>query len=61
MERVLPDRETVHRPSASGPEEQGVTCEYYAMTADRFDDRSGDAYRLCFRSDRLVSLDALTP
>ena len=35
-----------------------MTCEYYAMTADRFDGRSGDAYRLCFRDD-LVSLDAL--
>jgi hypothetical protein len=61
VERVLPDRQTIHHPSATEPEGQGVTCEYYAMTADRFDDRSGDAYRLCFRSNRLVSLDAMTP
>ena len=61
VERVLPDRQTIHRPSATEPEGQDVRCEYYAMTADRFDDRSGDAYRLCFRSSRLVSLDALTP
>lgn len=67
IEKVLPDRQTAARPTAAGPEEederqeQGVTCEFYAMTADRFDDRSGDAYRLCFRDGRLVSRDALTP
>ncbi|MGI3204157.1 hypothetical protein ACRJ4W_50445 [Streptomyces sp. GLT-R25] len=61
MERVLPDRQTNHRPSAAEPRGPGTTCEYYAMTADRFDDRSGDAYRLCFRKDTLVSLAALTP
>ncbi|MBF9132293.1 sensor histidine kinase [Plantactinospora sp. S1510] len=61
VERVLPDRQTIHRPSATEPEGRGITCEYYAMTADRFDDRSGDAYRLCFQRNVLVSLDALTP
>ncbi|MEU8861183.1 sensor histidine kinase [Streptomyces umbrinus] len=61
VERVLPDRQTNHRPSAAEPRGPGTTCEYYAMTADRFDDRSGDAYRLCFRKDTLVSLAALTP
>nr|PPQ62303.1 sensor histidine kinase [Streptomyces sp. QL37] len=60
VRRVLPDRQSVHRPSGGErPEGRGVTCEYYAMTADRFDSRSGDAYRLCFRDDTLVSLDAL--
>lgn len=61
VERVLPDRQTIHRPSATEPKGRGITCEYYAMTADRFDDRSGDAYRLCFQRNTLVSLDALTP
>ncbi|MGW2283811.1 sensor histidine kinase [Streptomyces phaeochromogenes] len=61
VERVLPDRQTDHRPSAAEPRGPGMTCEYYAMTADRFDDRSGDAYRLCFQQDTLVSLAALTP
>ncbi|MFF5967071.1 sensor histidine kinase [Streptomyces collinus] len=61
VERVLPDRQTIHRPSATEPKGRGITCEYYAMTAGRFDDRSGDAYRLCFQRNTLVSLDALTP
>lgn len=61
VERVLPDHQTIHRPPATEPEGRGITCEYYAMTADRFDDRSGDAYRLCFQRNVLVSLDALTP
>ncbi|MGW0787433.1 sensor histidine kinase [Streptomyces sp. NPDC002911] len=61
VRRMLPDRQSVHRPSGGERAEgRGVTCEYYAMTADRFDSRSGDAYRLCFREDRLISLDALT-
>ncbi|MFJ8859729.1 sensor histidine kinase [Streptomyces sp. NPDC102451] len=60
VRRVLPDRQSVHRPTGGErPEGRGVTCEYYAMTADRFDSRSGDAYRLCFRDDTLISLDAL--
>ncbi|MFJ3937105.1 sensor histidine kinase [Streptomyces parvus] len=61
IEKVLPDRQSVERPAGAVPEERGVMCEFYAMTADRFDDRSGDAYRLCFRDGRLVSRDALTP
>ncbi|MFF2899857.1 sensor histidine kinase [Streptomyces sp. NPDC057966] len=59
--RLLPDRETRQRPVAGEPKGEGITCRYYAMTADRFDDRSGDAYRLCFRDGRLMSKEALTP
>ncbi|WUF42819.1 histidine kinase [Streptomyces europaeiscabiei] len=61
IERVLPDRQTTDRPKAPEPKGEGVTCEYYAMTADRFDDRSGDAYRICFKDGKIASLDALTP
>ncbi|MFF7649621.1 sensor histidine kinase [Streptomyces sp. NPDC007983] len=61
VERVLPGRQVAHHPSAAEPEGRGIRCEYYAMTADRFDDRSGDAYRLCFRGNVLVARDALTP
>ncbi|WP_446750455.1 sensor histidine kinase [Streptomyces sp. AC1-42T] len=61
VERLLPDRQTGVRPKGAEPEGEGTTCEYYAMTADRFDDRSGDAYRLCFRDDVLVSLEAIAP
>lgn len=61
VERFLPDRQTNYRPLTAEPTGDGITCEYYAMTADRFDDRSGDAYRLCFRDGILMSLDALTP
>lgn len=60
VERVLPRRQTRYRPLTAEPTEDGVTCEYYAMTADRFDDRSGDAYRLCFRDNVLVSRDTIT-
>ncbi|GAA1313599.1 sensor histidine kinase [Streptomyces sanglieri] len=59
--RLLPDRETRQRPVAGEPKGEGITCRYYAMTADRFDDRSGDAYRLCFRDGLLMSKEALTP
>ncbi|MEU8235314.1 histidine kinase [Actinoplanes sp. NPDC048967] len=61
LAHVLPDRQTNHRPLTAEPTGDDLRCEYYAMTADRFDDRSGDAYRLCFRKDTLVSLDTLTP
>ncbi|WP_405623829.1 sensor histidine kinase [Streptomyces sp. NBC_00076] len=61
VERFLPDRQTNYRPLTAEPTGDGITCEYYAMTADRFDDRSGDAYRLCFRGGILVSQDTLTP
>lgn len=59
--RLLPERETRQRPVAGEPKGPGVRCAYYAMTADRFDDRSGDAYRLCFRDGRLMSKEALAP
>ncbi|MFE9700955.1 sensor histidine kinase [Streptomyces sp. NPDC006270] len=59
VRKVLPDRQAVVRPAGSDPEERGMTCEFYAMTADRFDDRSGDAYRLCFRDGELVSRDVV--
>ncbi|MER5276030.1 histidine kinase [Streptomyces sp. NPDC002809] len=58
---LLPERETTQRPVAGEPKGPGITCAYYAMTADRFDDRSGDAYRLCFRDGRLMSKEALAP
>ncbi|MFI8996871.1 sensor histidine kinase [Streptomyces sp. NPDC053542] len=58
--RYLPARETAHRPAAAESGGRGTACEYYAMTADPFDDRSGDVYRLCFRADTLVSADAFT-
>ncbi|WP_437011235.1 sensor histidine kinase [Streptomyces sp. enrichment culture] len=59
--RVLPERQLVSRPTAPEPEGEGIVCEYYAVTADRFDHRSGDAYRLCFRDGTLWSRDLLTP
>ncbi|MER6188230.1 histidine kinase [Streptomyces sp. NPDC001652] len=61
VERFLPARQTNHRPLTAEPTGDGTTCEYYAITADRFDDRSGDAYRLCFRDGTLVSLGMITP
>ncbi|WP_405792235.1 histidine kinase [Streptomyces sp. NBC_00029] len=56
----LPDRQTHRRPAASTPEPPDGACEFYVQTADPFDDRSGDIYRLCFRSGRLVSTDTFT-
>ncbi|MFJ2172585.1 sensor histidine kinase [Streptomyces sp. NPDC087851] len=61
VERFLPARQTNHRPLTAEPTGDGMTCEYYAITADRFDDRSGDAYRLCFREGILVFRDTLAP
>ncbi|MFD7061520.1 sensor histidine kinase [Streptomyces sp. NPDC059906] len=61
VRRLVPERQTDYRPPADEPTGEGTTCEYYAMTADRFDDRSGDAYRLCFREDTLVSLGTVVP
>ncbi|MEU4983224.1 histidine kinase [Streptomyces sp. NPDC021969] len=61
VRRLLPERQTDYRPPTDEPTGEGTTCEYYAMTADRFDDRSGDAYRLCFRKDTLVSLGTVAP
>jgi signal transduction histidine kinase len=59
----LPREQTRHRPApgTGSPQRTGTTCEYYAMTANPLDDRSGDVYRLCFRSQRLVSAEALRP
>ncbi|MFJ9214184.1 hypothetical protein [Streptomyces sp. NPDC102264] len=57
MERFLPDRQTNYRPLTAEPTGDGITCDYYAITADR----SGDAYRLCFRDGILVSRGTLTP
>ncbi|MFD5082345.1 sensor histidine kinase [Kitasatospora sp. NPDC058406] len=62
VQRFLPDRQVPYHPSVGDPPPrgEGVTCEYYAITAEPFNnDRSGDAYRLCFRGDVLISLDAL--
>ncbi|HWM37036.1 MAG TPA: histidine kinase [Streptomyces sp.] len=61
--RYLPDRQTPRRQEAAAaaaePAQRTTRCEYFAMTADPFDDRSGDAYRLCFRAGVLVSTDVL--
>ncbi|RCG19455.1 hypothetical protein DTL70_21990 [Streptomyces diacarni] len=58
---LLPDMQSSHRPPhpPPPPQEPGTRCEYYAMTANPFDDRSGDVYRLCFRAGTLVSARAL--
>nr|BFD91039.1 hypothetical protein KitaXyl93_23990 [Kitasatospora sp. Xyl93] len=64
VERVLPGhRLPYHPPSGPStpapPSGEGVSCAYYAITAQLFVDRSGDAYRLCFQDSRLVSRDML--
>ncbi|WP_328955410.1 sensor histidine kinase [Kitasatospora purpeofusca] len=62
VKRFLPEHQFPYHPSVGNPPPggEGVTCEYYAMTAEAFNnDRSGDAYRLCFRDGVLISLDAL--
>ncbi|MFI8388999.1 sensor histidine kinase [Streptomyces sp. NPDC085540] len=56
----LPARQTPRRPVDPTSEPDGATCEFYVQTADPFDDRSGDIYRLCFRAGRLVSTDTFT-
>ncbi|MFB6557966.1 sensor histidine kinase [Streptomyces sp. NPDC056400] len=56
----LPARQTTRRPVDPTFEPDGATCEFYVQTADPFDDRSGDIYRLCFRAGRLVSTDTFT-
>ncbi|MCX4721676.1 sensor histidine kinase [Streptomyces virginiae] len=56
----LPPRQTNRRPAVPAPGPAGAACEYYVQTADPFDDRSGDIYRLCFRAGRLVSTDTFT-
>ncbi|MET8539745.1 histidine kinase [Kitasatospora sp. NPDC004799] len=64
VERVLPGhRLPYHPPSGPStpapPSGEGVSCVYYAITAQLFVDRSGDAYRLCFQDSRLVSREVL--
>ncbi|MFG2230689.1 sensor histidine kinase [Streptomyces sp. NPDC048723] len=56
----LPRRQTTRRPAAPVPAPDGAACEFYVLTADPFDDRSGDIYRLCFRAGLLVSTDTFT-
>ncbi|WUF74600.1 histidine kinase [Streptomyces nojiriensis] len=56
----LPRRQTTRRPASPTPEPDGADCEFYVQTADPFDDRSGDIYRLCFRAGRLASTDTST-
>ncbi|UNS98756.1 histidine kinase [Streptomyces tubbatahanensis] len=58
---LLPGTQTSHRPAHAPPppQEPGTRCEHYAMTANPFDDRSGDVYRLCFRAGTLASARAL--
>jgi signal transduction histidine kinase len=54
----LPRHQFGDPPAGTAP--PNASCEYYAVTADRFDDRAGNAYRLCFRDGALISLDILT-
>ncbi|MFD3698239.1 sensor histidine kinase [Streptomyces sp. NPDC058646] len=56
----LPRRQTTRRPAAPTPGPPAAACEFYVQTADPFDDRSGDLYRLCFQAGRLVSTDEFT-
>jgi signal transduction histidine kinase len=56
---VLPARQAPERPADAGPPEMGTRCAYYAMTANPFDSRAGDVYRLCFRDGVLVAADAV--
>ncbi|MEU6312595.1 histidine kinase [Streptomyces sp. NPDC047014] len=60
VEPYLPERQTTRRPADPGPAAPDAACEFYVQTADPFDDRSGDIYRLCFRAGRLVSTDDYT-
>ncbi|MFI2608683.1 sensor histidine kinase [Kitasatospora sp. NPDC018619] len=64
VERLLPGhRLPYHPPSGPStpapPSGEGVSCAHYAITAQLFVDRAGDAYRLCFQDSRLVSRDVL--
>ncbi|WP_374778043.1 histidine kinase [Streptomyces sp. NBC_01310] len=56
----LPERQTTRRPVNPLPAPPGAACEFYVQSADPFDDRSGDVYRLCFQAGRLVSTDDYT-
>ncbi|MGW3179870.1 sensor histidine kinase [Kitasatospora sp. NPDC001119] len=64
VERLLPGHRLPYRPPSgpatpAPPPGEGVSCVYYAITAQLFVDRAGDAYRLCFQDSRLVSRDVL--
>ncbi|MGX4733372.1 sensor histidine kinase [Kitasatospora griseola] len=64
LDARLPDRRLPYRPTTGPgapppPPGDGVRCDYYAVTADLFVDRAGDAYRLCYQDSRLVSRDLL--
>ncbi|MEU3558563.1 histidine kinase [Kitasatospora sp. NPDC006786] len=64
VERLLPGHRLPYRPPSgpstpAAPTGEGVSCTYYAITAQLFVDRAGDAYRICFRDSRLVSRDVL--
>ncbi|MGI5341679.1 sensor histidine kinase [Streptomyces sp. CA-181903] len=56
---LLPKRQLPYRPRAAEPKGPGIECEYYAVTADRFVDASGDSYQLCFRDGRLATFAVL--
>lgn len=51
--RLLPDHEL------TDPRTDGQ-CHDYAVTADIFDDASGDVYRICFTDDRVSSARRLS-
>lgn len=57
---LLPEEQAPHHAADGASPGPGTGCEYYAMTANPFDDDSGDLYRLCFRGDRLVSKQVVT-
>ncbi|MFE7590345.1 sensor histidine kinase [Kitasatospora sp. NPDC057512] len=64
VERLLPGHRLPYRPPSgpatpAPPSGEGVSCAYYAITAQLFVDRAGDAYRLCFQDSRLVARDVL--
>ncbi len=60
----LPDEEFTQisdeeRQRASESAPQGSTCQFYALTSNQLDDRSGDLLRLCFLSGELASIDTI--
>ncbi|WP_157032338.1 sensor histidine kinase [Kitasatospora cheerisanensis] len=63
IEPRLPAHRLPYRPAVAHapapPPGEDVRCDYYAVTADLFVDRYGDAYRLCYQGGRLVSRDLL--
>jgi hypothetical protein len=54
---LLPDHE-LSPPPARG---QGSDCHDYALTADLFDDASGDVFRLCFTGDVVTFAERVAP